>query len=221
MGEIFNALLGFVGAADVDAGIGVGDRTVLGVGSLGHFSVRFCRLGRFRAPRAEGIVSAHQILTRFAWTLTPPPTAGKTKPPTEPGAIAGRDWTYFLSSFFISSFISSFFSFFSFLWCFFAFFSILSSFLSIFLSSILSWPKANDDRDTERATANISVSSFFMENAPCKTISCVNAQIPGTGFLGLFPGRRIVDYTGTFFQPPKVPKSCGRDRTIAGRSPAW
>jgi len=64
MGEVLDALLGFVGAIDVDAGVGVGNRTVLGVWSLSHFSVRFCGMERFRAS-ARGIRSAHQILTRI------------------------------------------------------------------------------------------------------------------------------------------------------------
>src|SRR5579864_310593 len=43
MCEVLNALLGAVGAADVYAGIGVGDRSRAGRGSLGHrFLFRDC-----------------------------------------------------------------------------------------------------------------------------------------------------------------------------------
>ena len=50
VGEVLDSLLGLVGAVDVDAGIGVGDRVALGVGVLSHFSVRRCRVGRSGAP---------------------------------------------------------------------------------------------------------------------------------------------------------------------------
>src|SRR5204863_5011639 len=52
--QILNALFGLVGAGDVNPGIGVGDRTVLGVGGLSHFSVQYCRLESFRALVSHG-----------------------------------------------------------------------------------------------------------------------------------------------------------------------
>src|SRR5713101_7826355 len=110
MGEVLDALLGFVGAIDVDAGIGVGNRTVLGVGSLSHFSVRFCGMERFRAS-ARGIRSAHQILTRIEPRPATPPARGNKKPRQRGrgGTREASEETYFLSSVF-SSFFSIFFT---------------------------------------------------------------------------------------------------------------
>src|SRR6266481_8941400 len=128
MGEVLDALLGFVGAIDVDTGVGVGNRTVLGVGSLSHFSVRFCRLERFHAS-ARGIRSAHQILTRIEPRPETPEARGNKRPRQRgPGWITGRlgKFTSFLPSSLLSSLLSLL--------------SCDGAFLSLLPSSLLSLP---------------------------------------------------------------------------------
>src|SRR5438552_16910338 len=101
MGEVLDALLGFVGAIDIDAGIGVRDRTVLGVRSLSHFSVRFCRLERYRAS-ARGIRSAHQILTRIEAGPATPACAATISPGNQAGARLENAYGKFISCLLLS-----------------------------------------------------------------------------------------------------------------------
>src|SRR5215471_5767217 len=102
------------------------------------------------------------------WGESEPMPSGETKmkhPDRQAGAFStvSRDDDYcglLMSSFFMSSFLVV-----SFLLdlLFLAFFSALSAFLSIVLSLLpASWASAKEDIERVRATANSSVSSFFI-----------------------------------------------------------
>jgi hypothetical protein len=66
MGKILDALLGFVAAINVDAGISVSDRVGWGVGILGHFfSPPLPEWGNLSRREPEERVQAHQILARL------------------------------------------------------------------------------------------------------------------------------------------------------------
>src|SRR5437899_1749010 len=89
MGEVLDALLGFVGAIDVDTGIGVGNRTVLGVGSLSHFSVRFLRDGEISRQRAGNSFCAPDFNTYRAEAGDAPRRAEIKTPTTRSGWNTG------------------------------------------------------------------------------------------------------------------------------------
>src|SRR5713101_923682 len=93
------------------------------------------------------------------------PTEDKKERPSLRRGRYERQGLQFLETYFMSVFFSSFFSsFFSFLAFFLpAFFSAFSSFLVSFLSAPdVSCANDTDDNDKVRATANNSVSSFFI-----------------------------------------------------------
>jgi hypothetical protein len=65
MGQILDALFGFVAAINADTGVGVSDGAGLSVGILGHCSVRYCQDGEICATKPEEALQTQQILARL------------------------------------------------------------------------------------------------------------------------------------------------------------